>query len=205
MKYLTQQQCFNPLNGKQENSSYEKTFSLKQLVLKQKCPSFSRIQSPLVVERGRVTIRPITLVYTHTQTLIRIKRRNVLVNQLHKIREIKKRKMNQDDKHATDSPQTPNKHLAAKTEQSHQEKPILIPSNPPTVVNEHPDQTQVFARMEYAAPLSEPAIIPEEIQVKAAVSLEQEYDMGLNDDTPYYVRELIDGSDCFNYSPYRFE
>ncbi|CAL5985246.1 Homeobox-like_domain superfamily [Hexamita inflata] len=141
--------------------------------------------------------------YFHDSTLSQIK--SFYNNQLHKIREIKKRKMNQDDKHATDSPQTPNKHLAAKTEQSHQEKPILIPSNPPTVVNEHPDQTQVFARMEYAAPLSEPAIIPEEIQVKAAVSLEQEYDMGLNDDTPYYVRELIDGSDCFNYSPYRFE
>ncbi|CAL5985256.1 Homeobox-like_domain superfamily [Hexamita inflata] len=143
------------------------------------------------------------LPFFHGITLSQIK--SFYNNQLHKNKERKNRKMNQDDKHATDSPQTPNKHLVVKAQQSHQEKPISIPSNPPTIVNQHPDQTQIFARMEYAAPLSEPAIIPEEVQVKAAVNLEYEYDMGLNDDTPYYVRELIDGADYFNYSPYRFD
>ncbi|CAL5985255.1 Hypothetical_protein [Hexamita inflata] len=111
----------------------------------------------------------------------------------------------------TDKPTTPHDTLRPQCRRLRlekgciQEKPISIPSNPPTIVNQHPDQTQIFARMEYAAPLSEPAIIPEEVQVKAAVNLEYEYDMGLNDDTPYYVRELIDGADYFNYSPYRFD
>ncbi|CAL6072469.1 Homeobox-like_domain superfamily [Hexamita inflata] len=129
--------------------------------------------------------------FFHDVTLSQIK--SFYNNQLHKNKEIKNREMNKDDKHATASPQTPNKHLAARAQPSHQEKPILIPSGAPTIVNEHLDQTQIFARIENTAPLQEPAIII------------QDRDMGVNDGTPYYIRELNDGVDYFNYSPYRFD
>ncbi|CAL6095976.1 Homeobox-like_domain superfamily [Hexamita inflata] len=142
--------------------------------------------------------------FFHDVTLSQIK--SFYNNQLHKNKEIKNREMNKDDKHATASPQTPNKHLAAKPSQpSHQEKPIIIPSGAPTIVNEHPDQTQTFVRMENTAPPPKPALIPDEVQLKDAVNQEQDRDMGVNDGTPYYIRELNDGVDYFNYSPYRFD
>ncbi|CAL6062956.1 Hypothetical_protein [Hexamita inflata] len=57
----------------------QKSFSLRRLVLKEKCSSFSSIQKPLMVECGRVKTSPTALVYTHTTTQARINRRKVFV------------------------------------------------------------------------------------------------------------------------------
>ncbi|CAL6027450.1 Hypothetical_protein [Hexamita inflata] len=57
----------------------QKSFSLRRLVLKEKCSSFSSIQKPLMVECVRVKTSPTAFVYTHTTTQARINRRKVFV------------------------------------------------------------------------------------------------------------------------------
>ncbi|CAL6049637.1 Hypothetical_protein [Hexamita inflata] len=67
----------------------QKSFSLRRLVLKEKCSSFSSILKLLMVECGRVKTSPTALVYTHTTTQARINRRKVFVEPMLAVQRVK--------------------------------------------------------------------------------------------------------------------
>ncbi|CAL6003818.1 Hypothetical_protein [Hexamita inflata] len=69
----------------------QKMFSLQRLVLKQKRPSFSRIQNPLVLQRARVIISPTTLIYTHTNILASVYGRKVFIKLCIYVQMVKKK------------------------------------------------------------------------------------------------------------------